>query len=121
MDTPKAMPETVFEGHVRISASAQQGQGNIFYEWYHGPEFRSYYEMPTPVALHGRFVNVPREKVYEAIKEAVGKHLGQPLPEGTQVDSITSTHDGYIVNISNPEFGEVPPRASHEMKPRGTK
>jgi hypothetical protein len=68
-----------------------------------------------------RHVNLPRAKAYEGLKKAVEKHLGQPLPEGTEVTGISSSYDGYIVNIQSPEFGELPPGASHELKPQGKK
>lgn len=73
------------------------------------------------MADSGRFVNVPRAKVDDAFKRAIGEHLGQPLPEGTVVTGITQVPGGFAVNITNPEFGELPPGASHELKPRGVK
>jgi hypothetical protein len=70
------------------------------------------------MSIHSRYVNLPRDKAYEGFLDAVEKYIGQPLPKGTKITGFGPTLDGYTVNIDSPEFGELPPGASHELKPR---
>jgi hypothetical protein len=74
------------------------------------------------MSIHSRYVNVSKKNIHDAIKEVIGEHLGQPLPDGTEIVYINiKPGDEVAVELSNPEFGELPPGASHELKPQGKK
>jgi hypothetical protein len=106
--------------HERVS---EEPQGHTIY--YPGLVARTIVGWPDAPAMrmatNARYVKLPADKAKQALGPAVGEHLKQPLPEGTEITHIGVQGGDVIVEFTHPDFGELPPGVSQEVKPREAK